>query len=419
VQKTARFPPLHKRQKPAPDGTGEHQGFEINLLKVILGIIVATLLGMERITSMREVKFVKKYVLAINPGSTSTKVALFKEEEAVMKNTIDHSTKELEKYNNIAEQYELRKNNILQWMTANGVKKEELKAVVGRGGLLRPMPGGTYKVTPPMEKDLKIGYQGEHASNLGGLIAKAIGEEEGVPSFIVDPVAVDEFTEEARISGIPQIQRRSLGHALNIKAVGHRVANELGKTFQEVNLVVAHLGGGISVAPVKKGRILDYNNANEMGPFSPERTGGLPVGDLAKLCFSGEYDLKTLKTKLRGKGGISAYLGTNDAREVEAKIKEGDQKAKLIYDAMGYQIAKEIAAMATVLEGKIDAVVVTGGIAHSDYLMNLIKEHVAFLGEFFVHPGEDEMQALNEGALRVLMEEEEAKIYEEEVNVND
>ncbi len=361
----------------------------------------------------------KKYVLAINPGSTSTKVALFEEEEAVMKNTIDHSTKELEKYQNIAEQYELRKNNILQWMEDNGVKKEELKAVVGRGGLLRPMPGGTYKVTEPMVKDLKIGYQGEHASNLGGLIAKAIGDEEGISSFIVDPVAVDEFTEEARISGIPQIQRRSLGHALNIKAVGHRVAKELGKTFQEVNLVVAHLGGGISVAPVKKGRILDYNNANEMGPFSPERTGGLPVGDLAKLCFSGEYDHKTLKTKLRGKGGMSAYLGTNDAREVEARMNEGDPKAKLIYDAMGYQIAKEIGSMATVLEGKIDAVVVTGGIAHSDYLMNLIKEHVGFLGTFFVHPGEDEMKALNEGAARVLNREEESKIYEEEVNVND
>ncbi len=361
----------------------------------------------------------KKYVLAINPGSTSTKVAIFKEDELVIKNTIDHSTKELEKYQNIAEQYELRKNNILQWMEDKGMKTEELKAVVGRGGLLRPMPGGTYEVTEVMIKDLKIGYQGEHASNLGGIIAKSIGEEAKAPSYIVDPVAVDEFADEARISGIPQIQRRSLGHALNIKAVGHRVAKELGKTFEEVNLVVAHLGGGISVAPVKKGRILDYNNANEMGPFSPERTGGLPVGDLAKMCFSGEYDLKTMKTKLRGKGGLTAYLGTNDAREVEEKINAGDQQAKLVYDAMGYQIAKEIGSMATVLEGKIDAVVVTGGIAHSDYLMNLIKEHVEFLGKFFVHPGEDEMKALNEGAVRVLNGEEVAKIYEEEVNVND
>ena len=361
----------------------------------------------------------RNYVLAINPGSTSTKVAIFKEEQLVMKNTIDHSTIELEKFQNIAEQYELRKNNILQWMIDNEIGTEELQAVVGRGGLLRPMPGGTYKVTEDMVKDLKIGYQGEHASNLGGLIAKAIGDEEDIPSFIVDPVAVDEFTEEARISGIPQIQRRSLGHALNIKAVGHRVAKELEKSFEEVNLVVAHLGGGISVAPVKKGRILDYNNANEMGPFSPERTGGLPVGDLAKLCFSGEYDHKTLKSKLRGKGGMSAYLGTNDAREVEEQMNAGDQRAKLIYDAMGYQIAKEIGAMATVLEGKIDAVVVTGGIAHSDYLMDLIKEHVEFLGNFFLYPGEDEMKALNEGALRVLRGEEESKIYEKEVNVND
>jgi len=362
---------------------------------------------------------VKKYVLAINPGSTSTKVAVFNQNELVTKHSIDHSTKDLEAYESMADQYPFRKKTILQWLKEEGLELKDLKAVVGRGGLLRPMPGGTYKVTEAMEEDLKVGYQGEHASNLGGLIAKAIADEQSIPAYIVDPVAVDEFTEEARISGMPQIKRRSLGHALNIKAVGHRAAEELGKGFNEVNLVVAHLGGGISVAPVRKGRILDYNNANEMGPFSPERTGGLPVGDLVKMCFSGRYDHKTLKSMLRGKGGLSAYLGTNDARQVENKVNAGDQEAKLIYDAMGYQIAKEIGAMATVLHGEVDGIVLTGGIAHSDYLMDLIKDHISFIGRVFVYPGEDEMKALNEGALRVLNDEEEVKIYEKEVKMND
>lgn len=360
-----------------------------------------------------------KYVLAINPGSTSTKVAIFDGNELITQTSLNHSPAELEGFQHIADQYSLRKDIVLGWLKENNISLDQLRAVVGRGGLLRPMPGGTYLVTEGMMKDLTQGYQGEHASNLGGLIAKAIGELAQVDAYIVDPVAVDEMIDVARISGIPQIERRSLGHALNIKAVGHRAAAEMGKTFQEVNLVVAHLGGGISVAPVEKGRLLDYNNANEMGPFSPERTGSLPVGDLAKLCFSGKYSHNELKKKIKGKGGLTAYLGTNDARVVEKRIQEGDQEAARIFNAMAYQIAKEIGAMATVLQGKIDAVILTGGLAYSKHLVQEISERVSFIAPIMVFPGEDEMKALNEGALRVLEGVESAKIYEDEVAYHD
>ncbi|KAB3527187.1 butyrate kinase [Alkaliphilus serpentinus] len=361
----------------------------------------------------------RSYVLTINPGSTSTKVAMFKGQENLLQTNLNHLPEELDKFAKMADQYEFRRNIILDWMKENGFELNELIAVVGRGGLLRPLPGGAYKVTDAMIKDLKIGYQGEHASNLGGLIAKSIAEMEGIDAYIVDPVAVDEFEAIARISGMPEIQRRSLGHALNIKAVSHRVAAELGKRFHELNFLVAHLGGGITVAPVRKGRLIDYNNANEMGPFSPERAGGLPVGDVAKLCFSGNYTHPEFKNKLRGKGGMTAYLGTNDARDVEKMIQAGDEKAKLVFDAMAYQISKEIGAMATVLQGEIDAIILTGGLAHSKRLTDHIIERIGFIAPVKIHAGEDEMKALNEGALRVLNGEEKAKIYENEVNIND
>jgi butyrate kinase len=278
------------------------------------------------------------------------------------------------------------------------------------------MPSGTYKVTDAMIEDLKIGVQGEHASNLGGIIAKSIADLEGIDAFIVDPVAVDEFDDVARISGMPEITRRSLLHALNVRAVAHNLAKEKGKKPHELNLVVAHLGGGISVVPMRKGKMVDANNANEMGPFSPERTGGLPVGDIVKMCFSGKYTYQEVKKKMRGKGGLVAYLGTNDAREVEKMINEGDKKAKLVYEAMGYQIGKEIGAMATVLNGDIDAIILTGGIAHSKMLTDYVKEMVEFIAPVVLMPGEDEMWALNQGVLRVFSGEEEAKIYENEVD---
>jgi butyrate kinase len=250
---------------------------------------------------------------------------------------------------------------------------------------------------------------------LGGLIAHSIADSVGVKAYIVDPVAVDEFEEVARISGMPEIKRRSLVHALNIRAVAFNVAKELGRPLDDLNLVMAHLGGGISIAPMKKGKIIDANNANEMGPFSPERTGGLPVADLMKLCYSGQYTYDEMRKKLLGKGGLVAYLGTNDAREVMAKIEAGDAYAKLIFEAMGYQIAKEIASMAAVLCGEVDAVVLTGGVAYSKYLMDYITKMVKFIAPVIVKPGEDEMWALNEGVNRVLSGVETAKIYENEV----
>ena len=360
----------------------------------------------------------REYILVINPGSTSTKVAVFKDEEKVITNTIEHQTTYLEKFDKVIEQYEYRLNLILDWLKENNISSAELRAVVGRGGLLRSMPGGTYLVTDKMLKDLKNGFQGEHASNLGGILAKGIAEEEGINAYIVDPVAVDEFDDIARISGIPDIKRKSLVHALNIKAVSHKLAGELNKELSELNLIVAHLGGGISIAPVKKGKIIDVNNANEMGPFSPERTGGLPIGDLIKMCYSGKYTLKEMKTKLKGKGGLVGYLGTNDAKEVTEMIEKGDKKAKLIFDAMAYQIGKEIGAMATTLNGKVDGIILTGGLAYSEMLSNNIKEMVDFIAPISIYPGGDEQEALNSGVLRVFSGKEKAKVYEEEVEID-
>lgn len=358
-------------------------------------------------------------ILVINPGSTSTKVAIFNGLENVIQKNLEHSSEEIAKYEKIADQLEMRQQIIEEWVVEQGYDLNKLEAVVGRGGLLRPMPGGTYEVSEPMIKDLTTGFQGEHASNLGGLIADKIAKKADTKSFIVDPVAVDEFEELARISGIPEIERRSLGHALNIKAVGRRAASQLGKSLEDVNLIVAHLGGGISICPLKKGKAVDYNNANEMGPFSPERTGGLPSGDLAKLCFSGKYTLAEMKKKINGKGGLVAYLNTNDVRKVQEMIDQGDKNAELVLEAMAYQISKEIGQMATVLSGKADAVVITGGIAYSKVLTEWIKERVSFIAPFIVIPGEDEMLALAEGAVRVLNGEEKPKIYENEVEINE
>lgn len=358
----------------------------------------------------------REYVLAINPGSTSTKVAIFKDKENLLQKNLSHAPEELEKFKKITDQFEYRKNIIVDWLKGEGYETSTLKAVVGRGGLLKPMPSGTYKVTDTMIEDLKIGVQGEHASNLGGIIAKSIADIEGIDSFIVDPVAVDEFEDIARISGMPEIPRRSLLHALNVKAVAHNVAMGMDKKVEELNLIVAHLGGGISIVPLMKGKMIDANNANEMGPFSPERAGGLPVGDVAKMCFSGEYTYVEIKNKMRGKGGLVAYLGTNDGREVEKMISNGNEEAKLVFEAMAYQIGKEIGAMATVLNGKIDGIILTGGIAYSKFITNYVKDMVEFIAPIILKPGEDEMWALNEGVHRVFSGQEDAKIYEEEVN---
>lgn len=357
----------------------------------------------------------RKYVLVINPGSTSTKVALYDQEFEIKSNKLEHSQDELAKYNSVLDQYEYRLNLINNWLKKENIQTSSLKAVVGRGGLLRPIPGGTYLVTDKMLEDLRLGIGGEHAANLGGILARGIADKENINSYIVDPVSVDEFEEVARISGLNLIERKSLIHALNIKAVSHRRAEELNKDLDELNLIVAHLGGGISVAPLEKGRMIDVNNASEMGPFSPERTGSLPVGDLIRMCYSGKYSYEDMKKKIKGKGGLMSYLGTIDAREVEKRIEAGDEYAKLVYDAMIYQIGKEIGAAATVLKGEVDDIILTGGLAYSNYIVEKVKEMVSFIGPIVVYPGEDEMGALNKGVLRVIKGEEKAKIYEDEV----
>lgn len=357
-----------------------------------------------------------KRILAINPGSTSTKVSYYLDDQAQHTMSIDHDTKELETFETIADQFEYRKDAILKWFDSLELTTHELDAVVGRGGLLRPMPSGTYNVTKELQDDLVIGFQGQHASNLGGLIARAIADEKGVEAYIVDPVAVDELKDVARISGLKEIPRLGLGHALNIRATSHRYAKEVGKTMEELNLVVAHLGGGISVNPLEQGKMIDTNNANEMGPFSPERTGGLPVWPLAKLIFDGRFkDFNECRGWMRGKGGVVAYLGTNDMRVVMKMIDEGDDKAALVADALAYQVGKEIGQMATVLKGKVDAILLTGGVAHNKRVTDYITQMVQWIAPVRIYPGEDEMESLALGALRVLNGEEIAKDYATEV----
>ncbi|HPW40373.1 MAG TPA: butyrate kinase [Bacillota bacterium] len=351
-------------------------------------------------------------LLIINPGSTSTKIAIFDNEKPVLEETLRHSNEELAPFGAIIEQYEFRKNVILDTLNANGINITKLNAVVGRGGLLKPMVGGTYHVNGKMIEDLRGAVMGQHASNLGGIIAHEIASQLGIQAFIVDPVVVDEMDEIARISGMPDIERISIWHALNQKAVGRRAAADLNRKYEDLNLIIAHLGGGISVGAHRKGRVVDVNNALDgEGPFSPERAGGLPVSGLIKLCYSGKYTLDEIKKKITGKGGLVAYLGTNDGREVVRMIEEGNKKAELVYKAMAYQVAKEIGACAAVLEGKVDAVCLTGGLAYDKLLTGWIKERVEFIGEVKVYTGEDEMIALAEGGLRVLREEEAAREY--------
>ena len=351
-------------------------------------------------------------LLVINPGSTSTKIAVFDNEDIVFEETLRHSTEEICKFDKIYDQYEFRKNIIIDSLSKHNVSLDSLEGVVGRGGLLKPIEGGTYEVNETMLEDLKSGYLGEHASNLGGIIAYEIGKETGKRAFIVDPVVVDEMQEVARISGLKEIERKSIFHALNQKAVARECAKSINKNYEDLNLIIAHIGGGVSVGAHKKGRVIDVANALDGdGPFSPERAGGLPVGDMVKLCFSGDYSHDEVKKMLKGKGGLVSYLGTNDGIEVSKRIENGDKYAELIYKAMAYQISKEIGALATVLKGKVDAILITGGIAHDSEFVSWIEESVSFIAKVYTYPGEDEMQALAEGGLRVLRGGEKAKIY--------
>ena len=351
-------------------------------------------------------------ILVINPGSTSTKVAVFRDKEPVFTETLRHSTEELSKYKSIIDQFEFRTQAILNMLKEKGISLSEIDAIVGRGGLLKPIESGTYIVNEKMIEDLKKAERGEHASNLGGIIAYTLAKEHNIPAYIVDPVVVDELEDIARITGMPEIEKSSIFHALNQKAIARRLAADLNKKYEEVNLIIAHLGGGISIGAHKHGRVVDVNDAlNGEGPFSPERAGGLPVLDLVKLCYSGKYTYQEMKKKLIGQGGVVAHLGTNDVREVYKKIEEGDKKAELVLEAMAYQTAKEIGAMAVVLKGQVDAIGITGGIAYNEDFVKRISERVKFIAPIYVYPGEDEMSALAQGAYRVLSGEEKAKMY--------
>lgn len=351
-------------------------------------------------------------MLIINPGSTSTKIAVYDDLNQVFVETLSHSTEEIANYKTIFDQYDFRKNAIEKAVKERGIDIETLNVVVGRGGLLKPIESGTYKVNEAMLQDLKDGVQGQHASNLGGVIAHEIAKEYNISSFIVDPVVVDEMEDIARVSGWPEIARISKFHALNQKAVAKRYAKEIGKKYGNMNLIVAHMGGGVSIGAHEKGRVIDVNNALDgEGPFSPERSGGLPVGELVKICYSGKFSYEDIKKKITGKGGLVAYLNTNDARDVEKMILEGNKKAELIYKAMAYQVAKEIGMCAAVLKGKVDAIILTGGLAYSNNFIAWIIQRIGFIADTVVYPGEDEMLALAEGAFRVLKGEEIAKEY--------
>ena len=350
-------------------------------------------------------------ILIINPGSTSTKIGVFEDETLLFEETLRHTTEELAGFNMIVDQKDFRKKVILDVLAEKNFDIKTLDVCVGRGGMLKPIPGGTYAVSDDLLEDLKIGKQGQHASNLGGILAREIGDELGVPSYIVDPVVVDELMPSSRLSGVPELPRISVFHALNQKAVAKRYAKEVGKKYTDLNLIVVHMGGGVSVGAHDHGKVVDvYNALDGDGAFSPERAGGVPSGALVKMCFSGEYTQAEVMKKL-GKGGFNAYIGSNDARDLEKLVNEGDEHAKLVQDAFYQQVAKDIGGMATVLRGKVDQIILTGGIAYSKHTCEELEKRAGFIAPFTVYAGEDELLALAQGALRVMNGEEEPMKY--------
>lgn len=349
-------------------------------------------------------------ILSINPGSTSTKIAVYHDEQIYRVHTIRHSSEELATFETVFDQYEFRKKIILDQLKFDGVKLEDLSAVVGRGGLMKPVESGVYEVSEAMIADLRTGNQ--HASNLGAVLAREIAEHiPGCKAYITDPVVVDELHAVARISGLPQFPRRSVFHALNHKAIGRKYAQAIGSSYEKLNLVIAHLGGGISVAAHKAGKVIDTNQALDgFGSFSPERAGTIDAGALIKMCFEGKRSQTEIQKMLVGKGGLVAHLGTNNVQEAHRKAMDGDDHARVVLEAMAYNVSKEIAAMLAVLEGKTDAVILTGGIANNQFVVNYIKKMICPLAHLVVYPGEDEMEALAFAGLRALRGEV-VKIY--------
>ena len=353
------------------------------------------------------------HILVINPGSTSTKIAVYRGAQSMFQKNIVHSEDDLSIFENIADQFEFRKSIILKELRDNGVDLDCIEIVMGRGGLIKPVPSGVIAVNERLKEDLRNSPLGEHASNLGGLIADDIAQSlPNANAYIADPVVVDEFDDLARITGHPILERKSIFHALNQKAIAYDYARAINTPYKELNLIVVHMGGGVTVGAHHKGRVIDVNQGLDGdGPFSPERTGSLPVGGVIGLCFSGEYTEKEVRKMVTGKGGLVAYFNSNDARQIEGMAKAGDENAKLIYEAMAYQVAKEIGAMATVLFSNVDAILLTGGLAYSRYFIELISDRVKNLAPIHVFPGEDEMKALAKNGVKVFMGEIEPMIY--------
>ncbi len=353
-----------------------------------------------------------KTILIINPGSTSTKFGIFTGGEMKINVSVKHDDAELRKFPTIWDQYDYRKDALLGFLRDNNLSMEEIDAIACRGGNVKPLPGGIYRLCPKMIADMKSGIYGGHPINVGGLVAFDLGNQYNIPVLTADPPMTDELCTSARYAGIPQIARTSSFHALNQKATARKIAGELGRKYDEVNLIVTHLGGGISVGAHNKGKIIDVNNALDGdGPFSPERAGSLPAGDLVKLCFSGEYTKAEILKLLTGGGGLYAYLGTTNVIEIEKRIAAGDRQAAEVFEAMIYQVAKEIGACAAVLEGEVDAIALTGSLVYSERLLTSLKRKISFIAPVYLNPGENEMEALADAAMRYFNNEEALSVY--------
>lgn len=354
----------------------------------------------------------KHRLLVINVGSTSTKVAFFRNAEPETLENIRYRSEDLAEYPTLAEQLPLREMDVMKFLKKNMISLTEIDMVISRGGLGKPAPAGAYQIDEPMCADLLAGKYGKHPSALGPAMALSFSKQFGMQAIVIDPPSTDEFEPLARVSGLPEIERKSAFHALNQKIAARRFALAREKKYEDINVVVAHLGGGITIGAHRQGRVIDCTHGLAEGPLTPERAGALPTMDLLDLALSGKLDKKQIQGRLVGQGGLAAYLGTTDAQQVEEMIQGGNEKARLVFEAMAYQIAKDIGAMCSVLKGEMDGIIITGGLAHSERLTGMIAERVRFLAPVSVYPGEDEMAALAAGGLRVLEREEAIKKYE-------
>lgn len=353
-----------------------------------------------------------KNILIINPGSTSTKMGLYRSGRMLVNDSVKHPPEELRKFRTIWEQYDYRRASITRFLETHDCSMDQIGAIACRGGNVRPIPGGIYHICEDMIKDMKSGTYGKHPTNVGGLIAFDLGRQFDIPVFTLDPPMTDELCTPARYSGIPQIERQSSFHALNQKATARKISDEIRTPYEDLNMIVVHLGGGISVGAHRRGKIIDVNNALDGdGPFSPERAGSLPAGDLVKMCFSSQYQEDEILRLLTGGGGLFAYLGTTNAVEIERRIAEGDREAEEVFEAMAYQVSKEVGACAAVLEGEIDAIALTGSLVYSKVLMASLEKRISWIAPLYRNPGEDEMLALAEGVMRYLNGKEQLSDY--------